>query len=920
MLCRQCGALLADRSRFCPSCGAAIDPAATTVAPDDATRLAVGAASSVLRRTPDGAAAKSPSSSGWLTQSDSISHGRFAPGAIFDGRYRIIGLLGRGGMGEVYRADDLRLGQQVALKFLPDGLRRDPGRLAQFHNEVRTARQVSHPNVCRVHDIGEAEGLLYLSMEYVDGEDLSTSLRRIGRFPEDKATDIARQLCAGLAAAHQRGIVHRDLKPANVMLDGAGHVRIMDFGLAALGSVDDVRAGTPAYMAPEQLLGREVTTRSDVFALGLVIYELFTGRRVFSAKTVDELVEAHRTLSAPPPSALVAGIDPAIERAILRCLEPDPKRRPDTALAVAAALPGGDPLAAALAAGETPSPEMVAAAGEGAGLERRVAWPVFALALAGIAASFALAARVNPLDRIRPEMGAEVLAMKAREAVRQAGYGGRARDEAFGFTWNSELIEHVLGQDKPAPQWDTVFGQRPSALGFWYRQSDEPLTAFMFHTDLLTPGIVTRDDPPPIVSGMKHVELDHQGRLTYFEAIPPQRQDAATPPAPVDWAPMFALAGLDQSRLQATPPLWNWLASSDTRAAWTGTWPESGRPLRVEAAALGGRPVAFMLAGPWQAPARMPEPAERGENITAMVLIGLTVLMLVGAGLLARRNLRERRGDRRGAARLAAAMSLVLMALWLCQVHLAASLGLLVMFLLAVCTSVFYGVLLWTIYLAFEPSVRRHWPQVLVSWTNVLTGNIRDPIVGRDVLIGIVLGVAWVVIIRGMDALAGDSGVRQFPGATGLLEGLRPTLAVALEEAPYALRNVLLYFFLLFVLRVLLRSAWAAGLAFAGIFVILTVIGDADRPLASSLLTLAYFGSGAFVVLRWGLVAYVVGIFVSAILMNVSATLDTSAWYFGNMLLLVGLVTGLACWAFYTAVGGRMVKRPAVSYQRSAHD
>src|SRR5262245_40330715 len=141
-------------------------------------------------------------------------------------------------MGEVYRADDLRLGAPVALKFLPDSVASDPVRLAQFHNEVRTARQVSHPAICRVHDIGEADGHLFLSMELVDGEDLATSLRRIGRFPEDKATEIARQLCVGLAAAHQRGVLHRDLKPANVMLDGTGNVRIMDFGLATIGTTD----------------------------------------------------------------------------------------------------------------------------------------------------------------------------------------------------------------------------------------------------------------------------------------------------------------------------------------------------------------------------------------------------------------------------------------------------------------------------------------------------------------------------------------------------------------------------------------------------------------------------------------------------------------------------------------------------------
>src|SRR6185369_5619874 len=208
----------------------------------------------VSRRTPtpapvQPALAAQKSDSGWLSSSDSISHGRFAPGALLDGRYRIIGLLGKGGMGEVYRADDLRLGQPVALKFLPDGLRDEPVRLAQFHNEVRTARQVSHPNVCRVYDIGEIDGQLFITMEYVDGEDLSVLLRRIGRVPEDKALEIARQICAGLAAAHERGVLHRDLKPANIMLDGAGKVRIMDFSLAAVGEVKDIRAGTPAYMA-----------------------------------------------------------------------------------------------------------------------------------------------------------------------------------------------------------------------------------------------------------------------------------------------------------------------------------------------------------------------------------------------------------------------------------------------------------------------------------------------------------------------------------------------------------------------------------------------------------------------------------------------------------------------------------------------
>jgi serine/threonine-protein kinase len=846
------------------------------------------------------------SSSGWLTASDSISHGRFAPGVILDERYRIIGLLGRGGMGEVYRADDLRLGQPVALKFLPEALRQDPTRLAQFHNEVRTARQVSHPNVCRVYDIGESGGLLYLSMEYVDGEDLATSLRRIGRFSEDKALDISRQLCAGLAAAHQRGVIHRDLKPANVMLDDAGRVRVMDFGLAAVGNVQDVRAGTPAYMAPEQLLGREVTVRSDIFALGLVMYELFTGRRAFNATTIAELQSQHQSRSIAAPPATANAMDPAIERAILRCLEPNPDQRPSSALAVSASLPGGDPLAAALAAGETPSPEMVAAAGEGAGLRPRVAWPTFVAVLVATAVTFALALRTSPFDRLRPEYNADVLAQKARDALVQLGYPPRGTDQAYRFSWNSDLVKHIRETDKPSPQWDKVLAQAPAPLEFWYRQSPEPLTGSTFHTDLLTPGIVTQDDPAPIMSGMTSLEMDYRGRLKFFEAIPPQRQESALHPAPVDWKPLFALAGLDVANLQPADPIWNWLATSDTRAAWTGTWPESGRPLRVEAAALGGRPVGFLVSGPWLKPWRMSDPTPTGQNATIIILCAVVVGVLAGAALLARSNSRAGRGDRRGAARLAVCMTTILLALWVCQVHVVASLGLFGMLLLAICTTVFNGVLLWTLYMALEPFVRRRWPQVLVSWTNVLTGRIRDPVVGRDVLLGVALGVAWTLMIRVIDLITGSRAIADFPGEVALLSGFRSTLGLVLSEAPYAIRNVLFFFFLLFVLRVALRREWAAALAFAGLFALLDLLGNQNRPMSAALLTFIYFGSGAIVVVRWGLLAYAVAHFVTNTLMNITATLDASAWYFGNMLLLVGIVIGLAAWGFYTSLGGRL--------------
>jgi serine/threonine protein kinase len=149
-----------------------------------------------------------------VSSTSSVDEGRFLPGTLVAGRYRIAGLLGRGGMGEVYRATDLTLGQAVALKFLPEATAADERALARFYNEVRIARQVTHPNVCRVYDVGQVQGLHYISMEFVDGEDLGVLLRRIGRLPTDKALETARKICAGLAAAHEKGVLHRDLKPA----------------------------------------------------------------------------------------------------------------------------------------------------------------------------------------------------------------------------------------------------------------------------------------------------------------------------------------------------------------------------------------------------------------------------------------------------------------------------------------------------------------------------------------------------------------------------------------------------------------------------------------------------------------------------------------------------------------------------------
>src|SRR5579863_346960 len=254
-VCPKCSREVRDGWRVCPACAAPL------------------LAENVERETKTVFSEAPSSSSG-------IEEGRFPAGTVLAGRYRVMGLLGKGGMGEVYRAHDQILNQVVALKFLAHA-RMDEAALSRFRNEVRIARQVSHPNVCRVYDIGAIEGQHYLSMEYLDGEDLNSLIRRIGRLPQDKAIEFTRKICAGLATAHERGVLHRDLKPSNIMIDGRGQVRITDFGLAGLASeipLSDLRSGTPAYMSPEQRSGKEVTTRSDIYSLGLVLHEMFTGK------------------------------------------------------------------------------------------------------------------------------------------------------------------------------------------------------------------------------------------------------------------------------------------------------------------------------------------------------------------------------------------------------------------------------------------------------------------------------------------------------------------------------------------------------------------------------------------------------------------------------------------------------------------
>lgn len=910
-VCSSCGTQIPDAGRFCSRCGA---PVSNTddVATIDFSAETVGGGTPPPARPSSGSASARAKTS--LAAEYNISEGRFLPGRLLAGRYRIIALLGKGGMGEVYRADDLTLGQPVALKFLPEAAASDEALLERFRNEVRIARRISHPNVCRVYDVGEVDGQTFFTMEYVDGEDLASLLRRIGRLPHDKAVEIARQLCAGVAAAHAKGVLHRDLKPANIMLDGRGQVVITDFGLAGVG--DDirgveVRSGTPAYMAPEQLEGREVSTRSDIYALGLVLYEVFTGKRAFADISAELRVRGDRTPSRP--SSVVKDLDPIIEKVILRCLETDPASRPATALLVAAALPGGDPLAAALAAGETPSPQLVAASGETEGLQPKAAVAILTGILVGLSFAIYFSIHYSAYERMGLELTPEVLTQKSREIISRLGYEGRPFDSAYGLSVNGDFLESVEKNDKPRPNWDAVLAARPSLLQYWYRQSPDDMFPDGFRDNFLTPGIITETDPPTVLSGMVNLQLDPRGRLTYFQAIPSQKLDSSanapnTPSAAstIDWHVLFDAAGLDTAKFQPAQPTWNSLATSDARMAWTGVWPDSTRPLRVEAAAFQGKPVFFSLIGDWTKPDRMKSTEKKSVGEQAQRIIGFILMFLAlgGSIFLAHRNYRRGRGDRQGALRLAIVMFVLEMALFICLGHFPTLGDTIGLSIIAMATALFLASVMWLLYMAIEPWVRRQWPKTIISWTRLLAGNLRDPVVGRDILLGVALGVVWILVFQIRYIPMMHMGASPGIGSTEALIGGRLALGTWVRQWPSSIQTTLVFFLVLLGLKVLLRKEWIAAVVFVAIFAVPRGLSSTYMRVELPAQILVY-AIALLLVLRFGLVPLAVAIFTINLLSNIPFSSDFSAWYMPTSLVALLSVLVLAAWGFYYSIGGQ---------------
>ena len=849
---------------------------------------------------------------------------RFAPGLIIAGRYRIVSPLGRGGMGEVYRADDLRLSTSVALKFLPVSRSLDPVWRDRLLREVKVARQVTHPNVCRVFDLADHDGQFFVSMEYIDGEDLSSLLRRIGRFPEDKALEIAQQICLGLAAAHEEGVLHRDLKPANVMLDGRGRIKIADFGLAALTDRvvgAEVRSGTIAYMAPEQNEGREVTRKSDIYSLGLVLHEVFTGKVYDSAASSlaagsKGVTAAHASHGSHTASSVYVP-DPAISRVLARCLKLNPDDRPSSAFVVAAALPGGDPLRAALAAGETPSPEMVAEAQANATFSKPLLNAALVLFLIGTFASCWLwdrygIARVGNLTK-----SPEALTELSRQAIRELGYSTDAVDSAG---WLKSLRglprEYREGPD-PEEFRRRMRAEHPATWQFSYRQSGKPLAPTI--DDFTT----FDDDVPAASEGDVLVKLSGAGKLTSFRVKTGAWSQGTTRPTtrlavpPIDTAMLSRLTGLPLTEMLVAPAIFASGERVDERLAWLGKYPlPNDLPVRVEAGRRDGKVVYLGVFAPWELPGdeqkrigyQPPKPPAGpgtgflGGLFRAVAASGsaLYMALILTSAYLAIRHFRLGIADLRGGFRLAVFVFAIAGGCWLLWTHFPPELTASFAHVLSGLGSpAVQALVTFAIYIALEPFVRSHWPEKLIAWSRALDARHRDRLVAGEILIGLAAGsiarlAQTALYTPGTNPVlyTGESSYESFAHAVA-------------RFAWQGLNGVLLSFLIIFTVALARKWVGRPWPSFLLAFPIVFVLMNFGYGATSGALGFAAFVAPVLIVMatlaRCGLLALVVCCCASNAMSKIPMSLSTDAYWWTWTAALVGGIVMVAVFAYRRA-------------------
>jgi serine/threonine protein kinase/tetratricopeptide (TPR) repeat protein len=315
MKCPKCDLKNPEKSHFCSKCG---------------TKLS-------LKQPPKKASRKKTSKKkNYVSKTKTIraktTAEELTTGSTFAGRYQVIEELGKGGMGNIYKVLDTKIKEKIALKLINMETASDEKTIERFSNELKLARKVSHRNICRMYDLGEEQGTHYITMEFVAGEDLKNSITRMGPLTPGRAISLAKQLCKGLAEAHKSGVIHRDLKPQNVMIDSKGNGRILDFGIARTLKGEGLTAegmiiGTPDYMAPEQVEGKELDQRTDIYSLGAILYEMLTGRVPFMGKSPISIAFKHKTEKPKDPRVYNDQIPEDFSRLVMKCMEKDRAKR-----------------------------------------------------------------------------------------------------------------------------------------------------------------------------------------------------------------------------------------------------------------------------------------------------------------------------------------------------------------------------------------------------------------------------------------------------------------------------------------------------------------------------------------------------------------------------------------------------------------
>jgi hypothetical protein len=539
----------------------------------------------------------------------------------------------------------------------------------------------------------------------------------------------------------------------------------------------------------------------------------------------------------------------------------------------------------------------------------------------------ALLGRYSLVSRVPLEKPAAVLADRASELRQSLGFVEPVVDRAWGFNYDDAYLRWASGQGSGKTRWAELPLGRPAVLRFWYRTSPRPLLP------VFKGSAVNLSDPPLQLHGMTAIMLDSKGRLLRFESVPPQVETPATAQASgVDWPKLFAAAGIDPSTFSEIAPSRTPATYADERKAWTGTLPETKIPVRIEAAGYRGRPVLFEIVAPWTTAPRDPGQGGRQTNSNSPVFI---YVLLGGAALAASVNVRRGRADRHGAVRVAAVTFFLMLSVWVLNPHVNDLADEQQRFFVSVGLALFVAGALYLLYLGLEPFVRRSWPMMLIGWSRVVAGRIRDPLIGRDILVGVAIGASLALMNYAADILPQRFGA---PEATprvsdlGSLVSARGFLVTLLSSVNNGLQNALITVFTFAVRRALFewvthsgarwsgrRWAWAGKLAMTDktserVFVALCVavaglfsLADSLEPWAPRLVGASYqvISTGLIlgVLLRLGIFASAIMFTVNTLLLRMPLTLRGDALYATGAWITAAAIVMLAIAGFRMAIG-----------------